>query len=471
MARVGSLVVALGLLVYSGVAQAGVLSSDADLIQNRPYEELSTSNSIGALVPDPNHPEVWKASGIVPSVGHGLVAWADGRSGMVAIMGRDLTKPSETEFLISDETDGWQEGNPFVGAVGFSGNFTARNTLALAVDRRVVYDAAHVAVSGGDLGDIQGYSDLTSTTAWLYQTTVAKDRQRSPVFTNVSSLESTVLSWIHYPETPPEYPGYDNTEIYTASFTIPATNVQNITPVAPATPAAPRDSLAADGRYLVWQEMRYDDNLEKTSWDVAVYDLVTTALAYIDAPVAGENQIDPDVSGDLVVWTQEEDPAGTKATNIYFQDLSSGIGPVAITTTGTAAEAAISKTDGNYFVVWQDYRLDGSTTIFPGGHGEPDFNWDIWGREISIDSNTGEWALHSGGPFLIHPDGNGNPDPGRQTNPDIDGLKNVVWQSQAPDTNYIYVWGPIPEPCTALVVTAGAAFLLVMRRKRRRRER
>jgi len=463
MARVGSLLVALALLVCSGVAQAAVISPDANFIKTRPYEQLSTSNSIGALAPDPAHPEVWKASGIVPSVGYGLVAWADGRSGTVAIVGRDLTKPSESEFLISDETDGWQEGNPFVGAVGFPGDFAAPNLLVH--DRRVVYDAAHVAVSGGDLGDIQGYSDLTSTTAWLYQTPVAKDRQRSPVFTNVPSLESTVLSWIHYPETPPEYPGYDNTEIYTASFTIPATNVQNITPPTLTTPAGPRDSLAADGRYLVWQEMRYDENLDDTSWDVAVYDLVTTAFAYIDAPFAGKNQIHPDVSGDLVVWTQEEDPAGTKATNIYFQDLLSSSGPVAITTTGTAAEAAISEVDGNYFVVWQDYRLDGSTTIFPGGNGEPDFNWDIWGQEISRDPNTCEWALHDGGPFLIRADA------GRQTNPDIHGL-DVVWQSQAPDTEYIYVWGPvIPEPCTALVVAAGAAFLLAMRRKRGRRER
>ena len=458
MARVGSLLVAFALLVCSGVAQAAVISPDANFIKTRPYEQLSTSNSIGALAPDPNHPEVWKASGIVPSVGYGLVAWADGRSGTVAIIGRDLTKPSESEFLISDETDGWQEGNPFVGAVGS----IAGNTAPL--DRRVVYDAAHVAVSGGDLGDIQGYRDLTSSTAWLYQTTVAKDRQRSPVFTNLSTEGPTVLSWIHYPETEPEYAGYDNTEIYTASFTTPATNVQNITPPTLTTPAAPRDSLAADGRYLVWQEMRYDGNLDDISWDVAVYDLVTTGLAYIDAPVAGKNQIHPDVSGDLVVWTQEEDPAVTKATNIFFQDLSSSSGPVAITTTGTAAEAAISEVDGNYFVVWQDYRLDGSTTIFPGGNGEPDFNWDIWGQEISIDPNTGDWALHDGGPFLIRADA------GRQTNPDIDGL-DVVWQSQAPDTEYIYVWGPIPEPCTTLVVAAGAAFLLAMRRKRGRRER
>lgn len=450
MARIGSMLGVSVLLVISGVVQATPLSPTANFIKTRPYQQLSTKDPIGTILVG----DIDKASGIIPSVGSGLVVWADGRGGRVGIMGYDLTDTARGEFLISDETDDWQEGNPFAGYNGVGGY------------RWTVYDAAEVTTGSGDTGDIQG-SNITPAPTWLFQ---GVRRQRSPVFTNVPIPASiTVLSWMDYPGSVSDFVGHENTDIYTATvnepIATPLPGLKNITLGKPA----PRDSLAADGRYLTWQELRYDDLTEITHWDVVVYDLGGTYASddlrfrTIDAPVAGRNQIAPDISGDLVVFTQVEDPSGLiHPTNIYFQDLSSVAGAVAITTTGTATNAAISRKDGNYFVVWQDYRLDPSTTTFPGGNTEDDFNWDIWGQEISIDSN-GDWALHGGGPFLIRADA------GRQTNPDIDGV-DVVWQTQAPATEDIYVWGPIPEPCTALVVAAAAPFVLAVRRKRRRQK-
>ena len=71
MARICSMVGAV-LLVVSGVVQAAVLSPDANFIKTREYLQFSTGNSIGPLAPDPNEPDVWKANGTLPSIGHGL---------------------------------------------------------------------------------------------------------------------------------------------------------------------------------------------------------------------------------------------------------------------------------------------------------------------------------------------------------------------------------------------------------------
>lgn len=461
MARSGSLFTVVVLFVCSGFAQAGI-SPIADFIQNRPYQELSTDNPIGGITAI----EIDKASGIMPSVCDGLVAWADGRSGRAVIVGFDLTKwPVDNEFLISDEDDDWQEGNPSVGFNTFEGS------------RWVVYDAVNVSATGDD-GDIQG--SLPGTT-WLVQ---QAGKQLCPVSTNVS-YQQTYLAWIDYPGTTPLFVGYDNTDIYTAPVTgsRPLTGLTNIT----SGNSAPRSSLAADGVHLVWQELQFDEDVDPDNpfWNVVVYDLTGASPPFsINIPLAdvGKNQIDPDISGNLVVWTQEEDPGvgGSGDTNIYFQDLDSGIGPVAITTMGTAAKAAISKImlgegEGRLeaseemmetcFVVWQDYREDDTQSFFVGGNGEWDYNWDIWGQELRVDGSTGEWDLYED-PFLIRGDS------GRQTNPDIDGL-DVVWQSQQDyNSEDIYVWGaPIPEPCTLLAAAAGLPLLLARRRRIGRQKR
>lgn len=442
MARSATLPAAIAVLVLSGFAQADI-SPTAQFIQTMPYQQLSSENPIGPILPA----DIEKASGIVPSVGAGLAIWADGRSGEVAIMGFDLTNPAAGEFLISVPKNQWQEGNPFAGFSAASGS------------RWAVYDSANVGVAGGDPGNIEG-SHLPPAPTWLVQ---QPRRQRSPVFTNASV--QTHLSWMDYPGTQSQFPDA-NIDIYTAAIAEPIVTPLAMTNVTAGMPA-PRDCLAGDGRYLVWQELRYDEGADLTSWDVVVHDLQTSGFTYLDGPVAGRNQIAPDVSGDLVVWTQEEDPAGTGVTNVYFQGLGSAAGPAAITsftTSGGAAKAAISKvalpgratTGESYFVVWQ--QRDDTTSWYPGGNGETDYNWDIWAQEIRFDGGTGEWALYKD-PFLIRSD------PGRQTNPDIDGL-DVVWQSQAPDVEDIYVWGPIPEPCTGLVLVAGTLVLLARRRRR-----
>lgn len=431
----------VAILVCSGFAQAAV-SPTGQFIQTRPYIQLSSENPIGPITCS----DVDKASGIVPSVGHGLAVWADGRGGDVAIMGFDLFKSCSSEFLISVPENAWQEGNPFTGLHAGLGS------------RWVVYDSTQVSPPG-DLGDIEG-SGLPPAPVWLEQ---GVKRQRSPIMTNVPApVGQTHLSWVHHTEVASgDFPGYFNNDIYTRTWG--AAVDTNIT----AGQAAPRDRLAGDGRYLVWQELRLDMGTWISSWDLAVYDLATPGpITYLDGPDAGKNQIDPDISGDLVVWTQEEDPAGTEATNIYFQDLTSGVGPLAVTTHGAAAKAAISKAttvgggEETYFVVWQDHHEDTTQSFFAGGNGEFDFNWDIWCQEIRLDLGTGEWALYED-PFNI-PDATAA---GRQTNPDIDGL-DVVWQSQAPDVEDIYVWGPIPEPCTGLAVLVGSGVLLARRRKR-----
>lgn len=452
MARSRMLYVTVVLLVYSGLALGDVISPTAQYIQDRPYQELSTDNPIGTILPG----DIEKASGLVPSVGAGLAVWADGRSGEVAIMGFDLTDPAGGEFLISVPKNEWQEGNPFTG---FS---------TAGWQRWTVYDSANVGVAAGDEGDIEG-SSLPPAPTWLVQ---EPRRQRSPIFTN--TMEQTYLSWIDYPGTQSLFPGLPNKDIYTAPVTAPIVTPLAMTNITAGDPA-PRESLAGDGRYLTWQEYRYDEVEDVASWDVVVYDLNTSGFTYIDGPVAGKNQIDPDISGDLLVWTQEEDPAGTGATNIYFQDLSSAFGPIAITTPGNpggdaAAKPAISmaSTEGieaeameTCFVVWQDHHEDDSLSLYTGGNTEEDYNWDIWAQEIRYIE--GQWLPYLD-PFLIRSDA------GRQTNPDIDGL-DVVWQSQAPGVQDIYVWGPIPEPCTGLVLMLGMPVLLAGRRRLARRER
>ena len=460
MARIGSMLGVFVVLVVSGVAQAGIidpnLSTAANFIKNRDYLVLNTDNSIGPL--DANlFPDEWKANGTRPSVGDGLVVWEDGRSGKQSVMGFVLASPGE--FLISDVTDAWQEGNPFAG-YNAAGGYTW-----------TVYDADTTDVSG-DPGDIQG-SALPPDPNWLVQKAL---QQRTPVFTNLPLQEcfedsvgtnnvalraSTILSWVHDPLTT-GLGGKDNIDIWTIpvppTIPLPSPLTVGATHIT-AGKTAPRDALAGDGRYLTWQEFREDAGTLMTSWDIVVYDLVDGNFRYIDAPDALKHQIDPDINGGLVVFTQVENPT-TGETNIYFQDISPGSssGPIAITTAGTARGAAISRHDGNYFVVWQDHPLaDAGDANFTGN--ETDFSWDIWGHEIT--NEAGVWVLHAGGPFLIRAD------VGRQYVPDIDGL-DVVWQSQAVDTGEVYVWGPVPEPCTAVVVGIAAPFLLAARRKRRK---
>ena len=132
----------------------------------------------------------------------------------------------------------------------------------------------------------------------------------------------------------------------------------------------------------------------------------------------------------------------------------------------TAEKPAISKTttvvDGQsvdcYMAVWQDHRNDSSTSFYPGGNGETDYHWDIWGQEIRLNTATGHYELYLDS-FLIRSD------VGRQTNVDIDG-RDVVWQSQAPDSQDIYVWGAVvPEPSTLGLLLAGAGLAALRRRR------
>lgn len=462
MLRSGLLIAFAVVLLCSSTVQADT-SAIADYIRTRAYCELSTSNTIGSIEAN----DIDKASGLIPSIYAGLVVWADGRSGRIAIMGYDLTDPnnivapSKGEFLISNETDGWQENNPFAGYSSVGGY------------RYVVYDAVDVSSPTGDLGNIQG-SRATPAPTWLVQNPL---RQQTPVLTNVTSSQ-TVLAWIHQPGTVSDLDDYPNTDIYAGTLTSPVTSpVPGMTNLT-AGMAAPRDHLAADGRRLAWQELRYDESADVKSWDLVVYDLGGTyadpnlRFRYVNGTDSTKNQITPDLSGNLLAWAQEEDPSGTGATNIYFQDLASSVGPMAVTTTGTAANPAISTfqaltSDGNEvmtlidvaFLVWQDHRGDGNTmSFFAGGNGETDYNWDIWAQELRI--TVGEWALYKDA-FLIPAD-----TLGRQTNPDIYGL-DVCWQSQDPGVEDIYVWGPlaVPEPGTILFLAAGAVLLCRGRRK------
>ena len=170
-------------------------------------------------------------------------------------MGYDLTKLAGSEFIISHETDFWQEGNPFVGRMN--------NEVP-----HVVWDAAQVGVPGGDAGDI-GQSDLTPVNpSWLNQTI---GFQRSPIFVNLPGAGTTVSAWLNRTgEASMDFPGYTNTEVHAMA--------SPVTPVS-MTPA-PRESLAGDGRYLVWQELRVNDDFtEESSWDVVVCDLSATACA------------------------------------------------------------------------------------------------------------------------------------------------------------------------------------------------
>jgi hypothetical protein len=417
-------------------------------LQTRPYKQLSTENPIGTIAAG----DIEKASGIVPRVHMGLVAWADGRSGEVAIMGYDLIVDSG-EFLISQEKNGWQEGNPYVGY------------NAPQQSRWVVYDTVNTGVGGGDQGNIE--SSILPPAPTSEVTTAG--RQLTPVTTNVGLNDRTsTLAWVNFTETPSDFPGYFNTEVFVRDAYNQADPPVEIT----AGVDAPRAALNAEGNYLVWQELRLDEVNFVSSWDVVVYDLTNPGASYFDGTAPGLNQIEPDVSGRLMVYTQEEDPAGTGATNVYFQDLQSGIGPLAVTVHGAARQPAISRAVVNegegdfetYFVVWQDHNTDPTQSFFAGGNGENDFNWDIWAQEIRLNTGTGEYELHLD-PFLIW-----SAD-GRQTLPDIDGL-DIVWQSQAPNVEDIYVWGPpIPEPATFLVLVMGGTALLARRRAKARRGR
>ncbi len=444
MARSG-LSVTLLIAALAAASAEGAISPSAQFIVNRDYRRFSTANPLGTI----EAKDIDKASGIVPTVSSGLVAWADGRSGTVEIVGRFINDYDAGEFLLSDATDLYQAGNPFVGVDAGGG-------------RRIVYDAAEVGVSFGDFGEIAREGVTKNSTKFLVKRAML---QRSPVF--VTSGGQETLAWIHDPQTGSQFNGETNTDIYTAPMVgTPPYAVGTHTNITPND--APREHLAGDGDYLVWQEMRMHNPIfETSSWDIAVYDLSTGGTQYINGPGVNRNQIRPGVANELMVWMQEEDPAGTGATNIYLQDLASNIGPIALTTHGMAANPAISHTFVNeggsmvetYFVVWQQYFGQPNDVFYAGGNGQYDKAWDLWGQEIRYDAGAGRWEPYLD-PFEIVSD------VGRQTNIDIDGL-DITWQSQDPGVEDIYVWAPVPEPATMSLLLGGAGVLLLRRRARR----
>jgi len=450
-------------MVLCAESAGASLSPSAQFIRDREYRALS-SKEVGQ-VPVPVDPLLVKASGIVPSVYDGLVAWADGRTGAVGIWGYDLRNLARGEFIISDMTsgDGFQEGNPFVSGWNVPQNppGSGGGTLRRPV---VTYDCAHIS-GGTEPGNVLFATD-GGTSPWNYHTATAQPlTQRSPVYTN------GMVVWVddrNDAATSPadRFPGVPNTDIY-AQQVDPATGGL-IGPELPiSTSAAPQDRLAADNGIVVWQELRRSASPFSTdsSWDIAGYDFATgTLFDVFDDTTSGpaKNQIDPDISGNLVVWTQEEDPGGTGATNIYILSLlNAGAGPIPVTTTGTAAHPAVSMGPDGNFVVWQDYRLNRTPINYLGGNGEIDFQWDIWAQEVADDGTL------VGDPFVVCDD------PGRQTNPDIHGL-DVVWQSQGLEpgsapvegSEDIYVFGPVPEPLSVALLVAGAPLLLLRSRRR-----
>ncbi|MCY2924652.1 MAG: PEP-CTERM sorting domain-containing protein [Planctomycetota bacterium] len=463
-------IVALCLLVMcSSAAQAALISSVGLDIQSRPYRALSTKLDVGSVIVESAHAAVWKASGIVPTVANGLVAWADGRAGEVTIMGFDLIAPLNIatptrngEFLISQFSNDWQEGNPFVGKDAVNNK------------RAVVYDT--VQLSAADLGNIEGSNPPSAPGQVIW----TAGRQLTPVLVNptATSVSQNVVGWINYPTGAGQTNGLDNNEIWikpTAGAVPPPAALTGATNITPNSPNR-REHLAGNGNTPVWQEFRSVGAY--MPWAIAAYNRGPNTTTYFDPPAdpttgqPTKNFTQPDVCGNLLVYTQEENPAAAGNnplllhTNIYFRDLAnSSAGAIAITTQGTAEKPAISKTttvvNGQpidcYVVVWQDHRTDATTSSFPGGNGETDYNWDIWGQEIRFNAGTGQYALFMD-PFLIRSD------VGRQTNVDIDG-RDVVWQSQAPGSQDIYVWGAIvPEPCTLGLVLAGAGLSVLRRR-------
>ncbi|MEI7836120.1 MAG: PEP-CTERM sorting domain-containing protein, partial [Planctomycetota bacterium] len=302
-------------------------------------------------------------------------------------------------------------------------------------------------------------------------------RQLTPVLVNPTSGPQNCVAWVNH-LTSAENPGYNDTEIWINRTTGPIPPPAALTGSTNITPNSPnrREHLAGNGNTLVWQEFRSVGDY--MPWGIAAHSLGSNTTTYFDPPpdpTTGQptkNFTQPDVCGNLLVYTQEENPAAAGNnplllhTNIYFRDLAnSSAGAIAITTQGTAEKPAISKTTtlvngqpvDSYVVVWSDHRNDASTSFYPGGNGETDYNWDIWGQEIRLVS--GQYALFMD-PFLIHADA------GRQTNPDIAG-RDVVWQSQAPGSQDIYVWGAIvPEPCTLGLLLVGAGLAALRRRRK-----
>jgi hypothetical protein len=446
------------LLVCNGLALGGI-STSAEFIRDRMYQPLSSKDL--SEVPVPVDPNLVKASGVVPSISQKMVAWADGRTGTVGIWGYDLEDLPRGEFIVSDTTaaDNYQEGNPFVSGGATNGGGAPRPTAASTAV--VVYDGAQIN-SGTEPGNCFFATD-PGASPWSYNTaTTASLTQRCPVLTG------GLVAWVddrNDAATPPmdRFPGNPNTDIY-AQQVDPTTGALIGGEIVISASTAPQDYLAADNGVLVWQELRRSTApfSGDSSWDVVGYDVATAShFDVIDDTTSGpaKNQIHPDISGNLVVWTQEEDPAGTGATNIYVASLlDPNAAPIPVTTTGTAARAAVSMGASGNFVVWQDYRRDTTKINYLGGNGELDYQWDIWCQEVAADGTL------LGDAFMI------NGDPGRQTNPDICGL-DVVWQTQglvdgATGSEDIYVIGPIPEPSVAVLLLSGAALLVARRRRR-----
>jgi len=452
------------LLVCTAIAQGGI-STSAEFIRDREYHTLSSKDI--SQVPVPVDSNLVKASGIVPSVYDGLVAWADGRTGVVGIWGYELMNLPRDEFIVSDTTatDGFQEGNPYVSAYGAIDSRDGIPALASPVGPVVVYDGAQI--SGGVEPGNVFFANDSGVSPWNYYVATGQPlTQRSPVCTN------GMVAWVddrNDAATPPldRFTGIPNTDIY-AQQVDPATGATIGPEITISTSYAPQDRLAADNGVLVWQELRRSTVPFSgvSSWDIAGYAFGSGHFDVIDDTTSGpaKNQIDPDISGNLVVWTQEEDPSGTGATNIYIKSLlDPNSAPIPVTDTGTGARAAVSMGPDGHFVVWQDYRLDTTMITYLGGNTESDYQWDIWGQEVDANGTL------IGDAFLI------NGDPGRQTNPDIYGL-DVVWQTQglvspAVGSEDIYVIGPVPEPVTVVLLLVGAPLLLVRRRTAARRAR
>ncbi len=463
--------VGLALLACSSSLLASPISAK-DLLTNpayRTYHVLSTENPSLAGLSQPTTGAVAKASGIVPKIDNGLVAWADGRNGNAVICGYRLDNIITGEFLVSNGDTSWQEGNPYVGS-GI-----------------IVHDSIHSSSAGGDPGNI----DSATSTNWsvaspahqnIYSDPTDKYIQNSSAIGGINSQiqgpDYAYVAWVDYRNTGTPVPAGvsgTNTDIFYQRVDVTSGSPIDPTPQSILS-IVPQNGLAMDGNLLAYTESRQSGVFADYKTQIAVHDLASNSeVAWLGD--RAKNCHDADIAGNMVVWTQNEATGDDPLMNIYMQSLVSGSSLIQITTHGRADKAAISSfMDGDeerFLVVWQQYEAgDAGDTDYNmiGGYTEKDHEWDIWCQEVSGDGSLigSAFLVNTAVDNLLH-----GPQSGRQTNPDIDGL-DIVWQTQGLDVNSedvenIYVVGPmiVPEPTTMLLLLAGLPAVLGLRRNRK----
>ena len=234
---------------------------------------------------------------------------------------------------------------------------------------------------------------------------------------------------------------------------------------------AGQTAAAISGQFVVWQDGRNSPpNVppDFTNSDIYGRDMATGQELAICK--VGGDQLYPQISGDIVVWTDYRAvfPGAAGAPDVYGYDLASGKefliaehghGPA------ISADLVVWNAGGD---IWGKYLSDGAgfpICVAPNAQGNPDVDgrWVVWAHAVTVPTGTDRdiygYDLLTGREFPIYVG------PGVQDFPRV-SADLVVWTSYVPGYPKRMYGAYIPEPASGVLLLL--ACLPLLRRRRRR---